>query len=155
SEAQIPCLCGDWIEPGRRAGMRAGTRGGFRKREGRRALHFGRGEPYAEADSRQARKDHRAALAKPEVALRLRLCGGSGRRSDLRENIASRASRHRGHGAYGQKENVCQFRQGRARTGVEDRAGRESIAARGRVVPGQWICLESPWWPRWSARCVL
>ncbi len=53
------------------------------------------------------------------------------------------------------KKNVCQLRESRARTGLEDCAGRRGIATGRRVVPSQRICLESPWWPRWSAKCVL
>ena len=54
----------------------------------------------------------------------------------------------------GKEENVCQFRQSRARVGMEDCPCRRRVAASGRVVPGERLCLRSPLWPPWSERCI-
>ena len=67
--------------------------------------------------------------------------------------LKTRAAGDRRHCAHGQEENVCQLCEGRARVGMEDRAGRRGFAAGGGVVPGECLCLESPLSQRWSERC--
>src|ERR1700686_1433873 len=134
--------------------MPAGTRCRAWKSKVGGALHFGWGESDAEADSGQAGGDHRPAFAEGEVALCVRLRGGGGRRGDHRAHAAPRASCHCGHRAYGQEKDVCQFRQGGARPGLEDCAGRGSVAAGGGVVQEQRICLEGAFWPGGGAGCV-
>ena len=54
----------------------------------------------------------------------------------------------------GKKEDVREFGQSGARIGLENCAGRRCTPAGGGLVPGQRICLKSPSWLRWSARCV-
>ena len=69
-------------------------------------------------------------------------------------HLEARAPGYRGYRAHGEEKNVRQFRQSRARIGLEDRARGRALAAGGGVVSGKRICLKSRSSSRWSARCV-
>ena len=74
SEAKIPGVRGNRVEPGRCDRMCPRSYSGAGEGKNRRALHSGRRESYAEADSGPAGRDYELAVADREAALHF--CAG-------------------------------------------------------------------------------
>ena len=131
SQEEISRLCGHGPESGGCGRVRPGSRGGTGEGKKRRTLHPGWRESYVEADSGQARRHYRTAVAEDKSSL----CGCPGHRSSRSGGYwphpESRTARHYRCRPHGPEKDVCVIQQSRARSGMEN-ASRSMARCAGR-----------------------